>query len=98
MGTRAICHQLSNDPFALRLTFFEGFLPSSDNVAEDREIGFKGLDSCYKRSVLERGERRTLKDKNFSANTFLGPASSRIFPAIPTLKFEGSSTTNQPRQ
>lgn len=82
---------------ALGLTFFEGFLPNSDNVAEDKEIGFNGLDSCYQRPVQGRGERRTLNDKNFSANTFLGPASSRIFPAIPTLRLEGSSTTNQPR-
>jgi hypothetical protein len=38
-------------------------LPSSDNVAEDREIGFKGLDSCYQsdprreeKAYLERQE------------------------------------------
>ena len=50
----------------LLLTFFEGFLPKSDNVAEDMEMGLRGLDSCHQHlcSGLTYLERQELVRQN----------------------------------
>ena len=79
----------------LLLTFFEGFLPKSDNVAEDMEMGLRGLDSCHQHpcSGLTYLERQELVRQNLLRSSQFQDISSDTDSQVRGVKHYASASS-----